>query len=164
MSGPHPATERAVSFRMAINAPNAQLAALTATRDYVVFRAREAGLLRELDPAEASRLDAQPWSSQLAEIAREERPLDSPVAGYWITLARWERESGPPEDRARHFRNLSIHIQAIGAPHREPLAYASTEERPTESLRLETLAYWEAIDLRASTSSPKASPSAPPRL
>lgn len=153
---------RVVVSRVAINAANAEMAALTAGRDYVVFRARQAGLHAYQDPDAFERPGAQAWRENWNELLRDDRPLDAPVAGYWVTLTRWERQSGPPESPEYHFQNIAIRVEALPEPHREPLAFGSTETRPTESLRAETLAYWEAMDLRSAVSSNPASPAPGP--
>lgn len=135
--------------RVSVNAPNAFMAA-AAVSDYHLHLAQNSGLSF-----------SEPFPRSLCEELRVERTRSSssflalldqseqgPVAGFWVTFA----EARSPLFADSRRRLVDIRVERLPQPHRDPLEYGGYEGQPRDprSLREETAAYWEAMDLQAS--------------
>lgn len=138
-----------LSIRVSINAPSARAAALALSEEHINLAQRQGLHASEaLSPERVEEINNEPHRSVAERIGELENDLSGPVAGFWATLVfvAGPAVSGPPSGRLADFT-----VERLPEPHRDPIVYGGYggSERSPESIREETLAYWEALDLRA---------------
>lgn len=140
--------------RIPVNAANEVLAAAAFTNAAFEL-ARAAGLARSEPLSEElfkGLVNSGPRALfrflSVLELAPEAIDPNAPVAGFWVLASMARSPLFPNPER---LRLEALSVERAPEPHRDPLAYGGREDssRPPQSIRQETLAYWEARDLRS---------------
>lgn len=144
-------SERWTQARMAINAPHPAAVFEAAVSPEARARARLAGFETEIPgPPEPPLAARPPWSEIADRLARESASEPPSLTGFIAILTMVERRV-PLAGRPPFVELLPVEleIQRQREPHRAPLIFGSTPTRSESDLREETLAYWQAADIRA---------------